>query len=400
MPTFTLTNNDRTFIMNHLAVDVQSLLLRPPAAAAGLHLREIAEQIKARQKAKQKLPTWYSNRDLTLPPPLSVEQASSEPTAAYKASLVAGQVLADLTGGMGVDTAAFARTMNHVAYVERMPSLAGLTAHNLPLLGSHNVSVNVGDGLDWIANQTDPIDWLYLDPARRDSRGGRVVSLADCEPDVLTYLPMLLAKATNLLLKTSPLLDIEGTLRLLPTTRAVHVVAVQGEVKETLFVLGQHQQPTADVQMTAVNLRDNGDSQSFSFRRGDEATAPVTLADPQTYLYEPNAALLKAGAFRLAGDRFKLAKLAPHSHLYTSDELVADFPGRVFQVDAVCRAERKSVIRQVPDGQANLTVRNFPQPVDVLRKQLGLRDGGDVYAFASTLQNGDKRLIVTHKAVI
>jgi hypothetical protein len=177
-------------------------------------------------------------------------------------------------------------------------------------------------------------------------------------------------------------------------------VAVQGEVKETLFVLGQNQQPTADVQMTAVNLRDNGTAQSFSYQRGEEAAAPVTLADPQTYLYEPNAALLKAGAFRLAGSRFSLAKLAPHSHLYTSGELVPDFPGRVFQVDAVCRAERKSVISHVPDGQANLTVRNFPQPVDVVRKQLGLREGGDVYVFATTLQNGDKRLLVTHKAVI
>jgi hypothetical protein len=210
----------------------------------------------------------------------------------------------------------------------------------------------------------------------------------------------LLAKTENLLLKTSPLLDIEGTLRQLPTTRAVHVVALQGEVKETLFVLGQSQQSAADVLMTAVNLRDNGDAQPFTYRRGDEANAPVTLADPLNYLYEPNAALLKAGAFRLAGHRFGLAKLAPHSHLYTSNDLVPDYPGRVFQVDAVCRAERKSINHQVPDGQANLTVRNFPQPVDVLRKQLGLREGGDVYVFATTLQNGDKRLIVTHKAVI
>lgn len=399
-----LTHADRAFISSNLNIDVQSLLLRPPAGATGLNLREVAEQIQARQKAKAKLPTWYSNPSLTFPPPISVEQASSERTAAYKASLVSGNNLADLTGGMGVDTAAFARKMNRVDYVERTQSLAEVTEGNLALLGLPNVTVHTGDGLDWLTRQPAPVDWLYLDPARRDTRanriGARVVGLADCEPDVLTYLPMLLSKASHLLLKASPLLDIEATLRQLTTTEAVHVVAVQGEVKETLFVLGQANVPSSDVTMTAVNLRENGDQQLFTYQRGDEAAAPVTLAEPQTYLYEPNAPLLKSGAFRLAGTRFGLAKLAPHSHLYTSTELIAHFPGRVFAIDAICRADRKSVQANVPGGQANLTVRNFPQPVDVLRKQLGLREGGAVYLFATTLQNGDKRLIVTHKAVI
>ncbi|ARK12364.1 SAM-dependent methyltransferase [Fibrella sp. ES10-3-2-2] len=400
MPFPDLTDADRAFILSNLTADVQTLVLRPPASLARLQVREIAEQIRARQKAKGKLPGWYAHPQLTFPAALSVEQASSERAAAYKASLVSGSLLADLTGGMGVDTAAFARQVNRVNYVERNQPLAELTARNMQLLGLLNVTVNVGDGLAWLANQPDTFDWLYLDPARRDSRGGRVVGLADCEPDVLTYLPLLLQKAHNLLLKTSPLLDIEATLRQLPTTREVHVVAVQGEVKETLFVLGRESVALADVQMTAINLRDTGEMQTFAYRRGDEATASVTLADPQTYLYEPNAALLKAGAFRLAGVRFGLAKLAPHSHLYTSAEYLPTFPGRVFIINALCRADRKSLQVHVPGGQANLTVRNFPQPVDVLRKQLNLREGGNVYLFATTLTNGDKRLIVTHKAVI
>lgn len=404
MPFPQLTDADRAFITDNLTADVQSLLLRPPAGAAGLHLREVAEQIQARQKAKSKLPTWYANSALTFPPPISVEQASSERTAAYKASLVSGNSLADLTGGMGVDTAAFARQISQVDYVERTQPLAEVTGENLASLGLPNVSVHIGDGLDWVASQPDPLDWLYLDPARRDTRAGRigarVVGLTDCEPDVLTYLPMLLSKARQLLLKTSPLLDIEATLRQLPTTQAVHIVAVQGEVKETLFVLGQTSIPSTDVSITALNLRENGDQQPFTFRRGDEATAPVVLADPLMYLYEPNAAVLKAGAFRLVGAKFGLAKLAPHSHLYTSHELVTHFPGRVFVVEASCRADRKSVQANVPGGQANLTVRNFPQSVDVLRKQLGLREGGATYLFATTFRNGDKRLIVTHKAVI
>lgn len=402
MPTPHFTDADRLFIMNNLTIDVNALLLRPPAGVAGQNLREIAGQIQARQKARGKLPSWYAHPDLIFPPPLSVEQASSERTAAYKASLVSGHGLADLTGGMGVDTAAFARNVIHVDYVERTQPLAGLTAQNLPLLGLQNVSVHIGDGLAWLADHPDPVDWLYLDPARRESRAGRVgsrvVGLADCEPDVLAHLPLLLSKGRHILIKTSPLLDIEAALRQLPTTRAVHVVAVQGEVKETLFMLGQEPIAPDQVQMTAVNLRDKGDTQLFTYQRGDETMAPVALTDPQAYLYEPNAALLKAGAFRLAGHRFGLAKLAPHSHLYTAGEVMPAFPGRVFQLDAVCRADRKSVLANVPGGQANLTVRNFPQPVDVLRKQLGLRQGGDVYIFATTLQNGDKRLLVTHKA--
>lgn len=404
MPLPILTAADRSFIANNLTADLQTLLLRPPAGLEGLHIREIAEQIQGRQKAKNKLPGWYANNALTFPPALSVEQASSERTAAYKASLVSGQILADLTGGMGVDTAAFAQTMARVEYVERARPLAELTGQNLAVLGLSNVAVNVCDGLEWLDNQLNTFDWLYLDPARRDTRagrvGGRVVGLANCEPDVLTYLPLLLGKARNILLKTSPLLDIEATLRQFSTTRAVYVVAVQGEVKETLFVLGQQPVATTDVEITAVNLRESADSQFFTYRRGDEATATVTLANPQTYLYEPNAALLKAGAFRLAGERFELNKLAPHSHLYTAHHLVLNYPGRVFIVDTLCRADRKSVQEHVPGGQANLTVRNFPQPVDVLRKQLHLREGGDVYIFATTLSNGDKRLVVTHKAVI
>ncbi|MEZ0484160.1 THUMP-like domain-containing protein [Fibrella aquatica] len=404
MPLPQLSDDDRTFITNHLQADVQSLLLRPPAGLSGLHLRELAEQIQARQKARHKLPGWYANPSLTFPPPLSVEQASSARTADYKASLVSGNVLADLTGGMGVDTAAFARSMNQVHYVERTQTLAELTAYNLPLLSLSNVIVHKGDGLEWLSSQPDVVDWIYLDPARRDTRagrnGGRVVGLTDCEPDVLTYLPTLLAKAQNILIKTSPLLDIVGTLRQLPTTRAVHVVAVQGEVKETLFVLGQENVPGPDVEMIAVNLREQTGNQQITYSLGQETNALVTLSDPLTYLYEPNAAVLKAGAFRLAGANYGLAKLAPHSHLYTGNELVADFPGRVFQIDAVCRADRKSAHANIPDGQANLTVRNFPQQVDVLRKQLGLREGGSHYLFATTLQNGDKRLIVTHKAVI
>ena len=388
---------EQDYILAHLTTDVRALLLNPPAMPK-LDYRLVAQQIQARQKAREKLPNWYAHPDLVFPAALSVEQASSERTAAYKASLVSGELLVDLTGGMGVDAVAFAGRMDRVIYIERNATLAEQTAHNLRALGQSNIDYLTGDGLDQLANLSAAANWAYLDPARRDDQGGRVVQLADCEPDVLKNLPMLLAKADQLLLKTAPLLDIEATLRQLPTTQTVHVVAVQGEVKETLFVLGQQPVSAADVQMVAVNLRDDTTkNQAFAYRRGDETIAPVTLSDPLTYLYEPNAAVLKAGAFRLVGYRFTLAKLAPHSHLYTSHALVDGFPGRIFRVEAICKPDRVALRNLVPGQQANLTVRNFPETVARLRQQLHLREGGNTYIFATTFANNDKRLLVTQK---
>lgn len=396
-----LTDAERAFIADNLTANVPALALQT-AKRTDINGPVVVAQIQARQKARTKLPGWYANPALIFPPPLSVEQASSESTAAYKASLVGGDRLLDLTGGMGVDTAAFAARVARVTYLEQQPAVAAATAYNLAQLGLTNVDAQVGDGLAYCRNVPQPADWLYLDPARRDDRGGRVVGLADCDPDVLTYLPLLLEKGRNVLIKTSPLLDIEATLRQLPTCRAVHVVAVQGEVKELLFVLGQPDVSPGAVQLTAVDLRHHGPV-TFAFGRADETQADVTLAELEptlpTYLYEPNAAVLKAGAFRLVGERFGLSKLAPHSHLYTANHRVDSFPGRVFQIEALCKADRKTLLTHVPGGQANLTVRNFPQTVEALRKQLSLHEGGDVYVFATTLPNKEKRLIITRKAL-
>jgi 16S rRNA G966 N2-methylase RsmD len=399
-----MTTAERACIATHLTDDLPALALKL-AKRTDIDGPKVVAQIQARQKARTKLPTWYANPNVVFPPPLSVEQASSDLTAAYKASLVSGTYLIDLTGGMGVDTAAFSAHIQQVTYLERQPDVANTAAYNFAQLGLNTIDLHVGDGLTYLTHLTQPANWLYLDPARRNSKGGRVVSLADCEPNVLTYLPLLLEKGQHVLIKTSPLLDIEATLRQLPACEAVHVVAVQGEVKELLFVLNQANLPpggapsNSAVQMTAIDLRENGPAVSITYRRADEASSPVALADPQTYLYEPNAAVLKAGAFRLVGWQFGLAKLAPHSHLYTAPHYVPGFPGRTFQLIATCKADQKALREYVPAGKANLTVRNFPQTVETLRKQLALREGGDTYLFATTLQNGDKRLLITRKVL-
>ncbi len=396
-----ISTDEQQFILEHLTTDVGALVLRGKIDPS-IDLRRVAEQLLARQKARDKLPTWYAQADLIFPPALSVEQASSEQTARYKASLVSGNQLLDLTGGMGVDAWAFAKPLTQVVYVEHRADLADLAAYNLPRLGATNVQIHTGDGLAFVHKLPDSAaDWIYLDPHRRNEQGGRVVQLADCEPDVSRpdVLVNLLQKANRLLLKASPMIDIDATIRQLPGIEAVHVVAVAGEVKETLFVVGKQSVSPETVEINTVNLYTN-QTHRFSYKRADELRADTVLSNPQTYLYEPNAAILKAGAFRLAGVRFGLQKLAPNSHLYTSDALRSDFPGRIFRIFHVIKADRKALQLVLPTRKANLTVRNFPQSVADLRKKLGLQEGGDTYIFATTLSNGDKRLLLCQKEIV
>lgn len=396
----TLSETERQFIRDHLTDDVRALLLRPHPTS--VDLKKVAAQITARQKARHKLPTWYATADLLFPPPLSVEQASSEATAYYKASLVSGLLLLDLTGGMGVDTWAFADRVRQVVYVEQQAELAELATHNLPQLGVANATIRTGDGVALVNSLPTPADWLYLDPHRRDDRGGKVVRLQDCEPDVTQpgMLTALLTQTERILLKASPLIDIDAAIRQLTGpnqgVESVHVVAVQGEVKEVVFILTKGTFDAATVDINTVNLLTDR-SIFFVFRRRNEPLATVQLGDPQRFLYEPNAAVLKAGAFRSVAERFDLVKLAPNTHLYTSDTLQPDFPGRIFTVEHTLRPDRKTVQLLIPHLKANLTVRNFPQSVAELRKKLRLQEGGDTYIFATTLLNGDKRLLVGRK---
>ncbi|QJD79810.1 THUMP-like domain-containing protein [Spirosoma rhododendri] len=388
-----LSETDRLFIQQHLTDDVAALLLRPHSA--GSDVRVLAAQIAARQKARSKLPAWYANASLVFPPALSVEQASSEATAQYKASLVSGGQLLDLTGGMGVDTWAFAGSVGSVVYVERNAELVELAAYNLAQLGATNVQVETGDGLVFLDTLTEPADWIYLDPHRRDERGGKVVLLDEYEPNVLTLLSQLAQKSRKLLLKVSPMIDLKQTIRQLGPAE-IHIVAVQGEVKEVLLIVDHTTPPTTDPTFVAVNRLATHD-ETLRFTLTDEEQAIAPFGDPQAYLYEPNAAVLKAGAFRLLASRFGLTKLAPNSHLYTSEQLVSGVPGRAFRVDQLVKPDRKSLQAVLPGLKANLAVRNFPQTVAELRRKLSLRDGGDAYLFATTLLNGDKRLIITHK---
>ena len=381
---------DQAFIQAHLTADVNQLLLKH-----GREKQPLIAQIEARQKARHKLPTWVAQPDSVFPVGVSVEQSSSEATAQYKANLVSGKLLIDLTGGMGVDSSFFATRFERVIYAEQNEQLVAQAQHNFAVLGIENITCICANSIDFLQQFSQKVDCIYADPARRVAQASsvkRVYALADCEPDILKHLPLLLEKSEQILLKTSPLLDIKQTLQELKNVQAVHAVAVENEVKELLFVLNN--QPNETLFVHATNLP----HQFFSHDFAQESVLTASFSDPLRYVYEPNAAILKTGAFKSVATQFGLHKIAPNSHLYTSNELITDFPGRIFALQAIVKADAKALSPFLPDCKANLTLRNFPATTNELRKKLRLKDGGNVYLLATTLANGDKKILVCGKS--
>jgi len=385
----------RQYVAEHLHDDPATLALQA-RRHPHLPVPELIRQIQARQKARAKIPAWAENPDLVFPPALSVEQASSARTAAFKASLVQGQRLADLTGGFGVDVAHFAAAVAEVHYVERNAALAEVVRYNLNQLNIRNVQCHTGDAVQFLRSTPDTFDWLYLDPARRDTAAKKIFRLQDCEPDVLRLLPLLLHKSRSVLLKTSPMLDIELAIQELRQVRRLWVVAVDNECKEVLYELGP--EPAVDPERYTINLLRSGQQQEFRLNRAREGRAVARYAEPQQYLYEPNVAVLKAGAFKSIGTAFELLKLHQHSHLYTSDTLRPDFPGRTFRIRAVEKYDGAALRAHLgPEVRAHVTTRNFPDSVAEFRYRTGIREGGELYIFATTNLEGKLMALVCDK---
>lgn len=361
-----------------------------------LLVAELVAQIQARQKIRFKLPTWHQQLDVLYPPLLALEQSSSEATAAYKAGLVSGDTLLDVTGGFGVDSFYFAKKMRHVVYAEQNPELTQMAAHNAHVLGAANITFQTAAAADFLQSIMEPVDWIYLDPARRGGANQKLHFLADCEPDVLQLLPRLLQKARCVLLKTSPMLDLEQARHQLGQVARVLVLAVENECKEVLYVLQTN--PPAEPGYEAIHLLPAKPEQVFRFTKAAEAALTIAYAEPQAFIYEPNVAILKAGGFKSVAPQFKVHKLHPSSHLYTSPDVVPDFPGRIFTLQAVCRYQKKEILAHLPEKKANITVRNFPEPVAAIRKKLGLAEGGHHYLLATTIRPQKPVVLVCKKA--
>lgn len=386
------------FVDDHELADVRQLAFEA-ARIPGVDAPFALDQIAGRQKARGKLPSWAQNRDIIYPPSLSMEQCSSQATALYKASLAGeGQLMIDLTGGLGVDFSFIAQRFREAIYVERDPRLCELACHNMAALGlshAHIVNSTAEEYLDSLPQA----DLIYLDPARRDAAGNRVFRLEDCTPDVTTLLPHLLAKSPRVLLKLSPMLDLHQALSRLTGVSQAHIVSTGGECKEMLLLLeAGHEGP---VQVTCVNDAD----EPFTYSLADTATDadewnPNGCSEKQTvYLYEPNASIMKAGCFGLLAERYGLVAVARNSHLFVCYEALPSFPGRKFVVDAVTTLNARDLKRHLQGiTHACIAVRNFPMKAPELRKRLRLNDGGDTYIFATRLASGKNVLLITHKA--
>lgn len=396
-----LTDHEQAFIREHIHDDVPKLLLQknhPP----DLNLSKLAGQILARQKARHKLPAWYAHERLLFPPPLSVEQGSSEATARFKASLVSGQKLIDITGGMGVDCFYMSRNFEQTIYFDQQETVARAAAYNFGQLGvGTSIEVRAEEAIAALDRNPIQADWIYADPARRDERQRKVAQLADCTPDLTQVLPSLFRLAPNILVKTAPLLDIDLAVAQLQAVREVHVIGLESECKEVLYTLERGHLGGKEVPIRVRLLNTEGTPQAaFDFTHEQEAAAIAPLGEPTAYLYEPHAALLKAGAFKTIATQYGLTKLAHNTHLYTATRWLPEFPGRGFRVRAVCKPNARELAAFVPDGKANLTVRNFPGKTDDLRKKWRLKEGGDVYLFAAELFDTRKVVIVAQKVYL
>jgi len=385
-----LTFENKRFIEENQDRDVEKIAFK--SFPAGVDSSFVLNQIKGRQILKNKIPSWYRNQEVICPPPLSLEQASSEATARYKAKLIKADSLVDLTGGFGIDCAFLAPNFQQVTYVEQQAELCRIATHNFQALGLSAIQIVNADSVSFLQKMPS-VDVIYMDPARRDKQGRKVSLLEDCSPHILEISGLLLQKSNRLLIKLSPMFDVEAALVALPNTAEVHIVAIDNDCKEVLLLL-QKETPLA-VKMYCVNLQPNKNDQFFVFDRKEEYSAHSTIAKkPLRYLYEPNVAVLKSSAFKLISEKYHVDKLQVNSHLYTSENLVYDFPGRSFEVETVFslnKQEMKSNLQGIE--KANIAVRNFPATVAELRKKTKLKEGGDVYLFATTLSEQKKVMI-------
>lgn len=385
------------------------------------------DQIQGWQIARRKLPKWAACDGVIFPPHLSMEQCSSEPTAQYKLNLAmewttlnfelstqncrrqqfktqnskfkTSTRMTDLTGGFGVDFSFTSCAFAAATYVERNEQLCHIVEHNLPLLGLNNATVVCADAVEYLST-VEPQTMLFLDPARRDEHGAKTVMLADCTPDVVQLLPQLLEKSRFTMLKLSPMLDWHKAVDdLQGTVREVHIVSVGGECKELLLVLSTVVE--SELKVYCADLSTASDTSSlFVYTPG--SSAPVANSKLKTqnskFVHEPNASIMKAGCFDELALAYGVSPVSRNSHLFLSDEPIEGFPGRSFVVERVTTMN-KGELRKALVGieKANIATRNFPLTVAELRKRLKIKDGGDVYIFATTTAEGEHLLLISRK---
>lgn len=381
------------FIVRNQREDESKLLLRHKEVS-GVPMPLVVYQLSGRRKAKTKLPTYYDRSGIVYPPGLNLEQSSSEKTAELKARILAevsrpAARIIDLTGGFGIDSYFFASVFSQVEYVEPDVVLAWIASHNHSILGAGNLTYHTTFAEQFLSRDLDPVDAVYIDPSRRKN-AGKVVLLRDCEPDVVKLQSRIFEISQFLLIKTSPLLDISAAVRELSHVTRVYIVSVDFECRELLFLCQVGF--TGEPHICTVHI--NRDvTETFDFRLSEEKVTDAPYGPVLRFLYEPNPSLMKAGAFRSIARAFNISKIHPNSHLYSSDTLLKNFPGRVFEVLSRVPRNGRGLEGFLPEMKANVVVRNYPLSAEQLKKKLRLSDGGSDYVIGTTSQTEGKLVL-------
>ncbi|MEY2702477.1 MAG: hypothetical protein RLY43_1110 [Bacteroidota bacterium] len=385
-----LSKEIQEFITNSLQSNIAKLALSKNPFPE-VEWKEILTQIVSKNKARTKLSTWFKTENIYYPSSLSIEQSSSESTAKFKSSLVKGETLVDLTGGFGVDCYYFSQHFTTVFHCEKNQELADIVAYNFKQLNKNNVKCIAGDSAVFLENNHSTFDWIYVDPSRRNDSKGKVFMLKDCLPNVPENLAFYFEKTNQILLKTAPILDIAAGLKELKNVKSIHVVALDNEVKELLWILEKNYDK--GISVSASNLQDKKtDTLSFIL----DSEEQLTYSLPKLFIYEPNAAILKSGGANYLCTTYPVTKLHSHSHLFTNDKLV-DFPGRRFIIDQLIPFNKSEIKKYLQGKKMNITTRNFPLSVEEIRVKYKINDGGNVYAFFTTNLNDEKIVLLCSK---
>jgi 16S rRNA G966 N2-methylase RsmD len=366
------------FIFENEHIDESAFLLKHKTFQ-DIPAHIITNQIAGRRKARTKLPLFFSSKGIIYPPGLNLEQSSSEATALLKSNLLPGDTAVDLTGGFGVDSYFLSKNFKTLHYIERNEELLSIVRHNHKLLDAQNIQHHNITAEDFLRQTSIYFDLIYIDPSRRSEGNKKVFKFSECEPNVVKLQPDILEKTNSLLVKVSPLLDIQQGLKEVKFIKEVIIVSVENECKEILFLSQKNFSDTTLIKTVNLSRRGN---EYFDFNFQEELNQEVTYHSPMSFLYEPNASILKAGAFKSIANKFHLKKIHPNTHLYTADNIIENFPGRIFRILGEARFNNKVLQKFFPGGKANITTRNFPLSPEEIRKKTKLKDGGERYLIA------------------
>ena len=380
----------QNFIQENLSNDVSELALKKNPFSNS-NYSDIINQIISKNKAKEKLPTWFFTKKIIYPEKISIEQTSSEKTAKYKATIIKGKNIIDCSGGFGVDAYYFSKYFDNVIHCEINPELSKIVEHNFNQMQINTIKCICDDSKEILNQLNQKFDCIYIDPSRRNNSKGKVFMLADCLPNVVELQDFYFKFSDTLLIKTAPILDLHAGILELKNVAEIHVIALDNEVKEVLWKIKTGHQESPIVY--AVNIeKEVIITTEIYFNKHYKAT----YNQPQKFLYEPNASILKSGRFEAVSELFSVKKLHQHSHLYTSEELI-DFPGRKFKIDTIVPFQKKEIIQSISGRKMNVSTRNFPIKPDEIKKKYKISDGGPIFAFFTTNINNEKIVLLCTK---